>query len=174
MKRIVITTALALAIAAPAFANDQLARSLGVEPGAYTTAELATLKGLGESGDSLDRETATVLASLFSRGVVSTQSVGASGNAQLAQNLGVNAGDFTTAELATIKGITEQRATDDAFALSDLIGRGADGVVSTQSVGGISAGHAQIARNLGLDPADYSLAELAVIKGQAELDKNDN
>ena len=62
----------------------------------------------------------------------------------------------------------------DAFAISDLVGRGAGGVVSTQSVAGISAGHAQIARNLGLDPADYSLAELAVIKGQAELDKNDN
>ena len=174
MKRIAITTALALAIAAPAFANDQLARSLGVEPGVYTTAELATIKGLGESGDSLDRETGNVLAGLFSRGVVSTQSVGAAGNAQLARSLGLDAGDFTAAELATIKGLVEQRATDDAFAISDLVGRGAGGVVSTQSVAGISAGHAQIARNLGLDPADYSLAELAVIKGQAELDKNDN
>jgi hypothetical protein len=79
MKRIIITTALALAIAAPAVASDQLARSLGVEPGAFTAAELATIKGVREGGVSTDRETANVFAGLFSRGVVSTQSVGASG-----------------------------------------------------------------------------------------------
>jgi hypothetical protein len=114
MKRIILTTALALAVAAPAFANDQLARSLGVEPGAFTTAELATIKGLRDAGVSKDRETADVVAGLFSRGVVSTQSVG------------------------------------------------------------ISAGHAQIAANLGLDPNVYSLAELATIKGHAELVKDND
>jgi hypothetical protein len=170
MTRIAITTALALAIAAPAVANDQLARSLGVEPGAFNTAELATLKGLAESGVSTDRETAAVLAGLFSRGVVSTQSVDATGNAQLADSLGLDSGAFTAAELATIKGLVEQRTTEDAFAIADRVARGGEGVASTQSVGGISAGQAQLAATLGLDPAEYSLAELAVIKGQAELD----
>ena len=35
------------------------------------------------------------------------------------------------------------------------------------------AGHVQIARFLGLDPAEYSLAELAVIKGRSELAQDD-
>ena len=43
MKKIIVT-AIALAAATPALANDQLARSLGVEPGQFTTAELAILK----------------------------------------------------------------------------------------------------------------------------------
>jgi hypothetical protein len=171
MKRIIITTALALAVAAPAFASDQLARSLGVEPGAFTAAELATIKGVREGGVSTDRETANVFASLFSRGVVSTQSVGASGNAQLARSVGVDGNGFTAAELATIKGIAEQRATDDADFFRQIGANG--GFVSTMSVG-VSAGHAQLAANLGLDPAEYTLAELAVIKGRAELVKDND
>ncbi|MDF0599789.1 hypothetical protein P1J78_03495 [Psychromarinibacter sp. C21-152] len=43
MKRIIIS-AIALAAATPALANDQLARSLGVEPGQYTLQELSILK----------------------------------------------------------------------------------------------------------------------------------
>jgi len=43
MKKILLA-AVALSAAAPAFANDQLARSLGVEPGRYTAAELAIIK----------------------------------------------------------------------------------------------------------------------------------
>ena len=45
MKTLALTTALVAALAAPAaFASDSLARSLGVEPGAYTTAELIQLR----------------------------------------------------------------------------------------------------------------------------------
>jgi len=44
MKTIALTTALVAALAAPAaFASDNLAASLGVQPGAYTTAELVQL-----------------------------------------------------------------------------------------------------------------------------------
>ena len=43
MKKILIAVA-ALTAATPALANDQLARSLGVEPGQYTAAELAIIK----------------------------------------------------------------------------------------------------------------------------------
>lgn len=44
MNRITLAAALAaLGLAAPAAANVQLARSMGVEPGAPTTAELARL-----------------------------------------------------------------------------------------------------------------------------------
>jgi len=43
MKKILLA-AVALSAAAPAFASDQLARSLGVEPGQYTLSQLVALK----------------------------------------------------------------------------------------------------------------------------------
>ena len=44
MKTVILTTALVLGAAAPALANSQLALSLGVAPGAFTTTQLAILK----------------------------------------------------------------------------------------------------------------------------------
>lgn len=164
MKRIILTSALALAITAPAFASDQLARNLGLEPGVYTTAELATIKGVREAATNTDAATAASLEGLFGNGVVSTQSVAGTANAQLAANLGLS-GDYTTAELATIKGIREGSSTVDAATAESLVNAG--GVVSTQSVEN-NAAKDQLARFLGVDPSDYSMAELAVLKGDFE------
>jgi hypothetical protein len=172
MKTLTLATFVALAAAAPSFANTQLARALGIEPGTLSTAELATLKGLREGGASTDRDTADTLAALFSRGVVSTQSVGAAGNVQLGASLGLVPTAYTTAELATIKGITEERATADASHAAFLAAQGSNGFASTQSVD--TAGrHAQLASLLKVDPSNYSLAELAVIKGRSELAQDD-
>jgi hypothetical protein len=164
MKRAILTSVLALAIAAPAFANDQLARNLGLEPGVYTTAELATIKGVREAATGTDAATAASLEGLFGNGVVSTQSVAGSANAQLAANLGVS-GDYTTADLAVIKGIREGASTVDAATADAFVNAG--GVVSTQSVEN-SAAKSQLAAFFGVDPADYTLAELAALKGSFE------
>lgn len=43
MKVLALSTAIALGLAAPSFANDQLAAALGVEAGQYTTAQLIAL-----------------------------------------------------------------------------------------------------------------------------------
>lgn len=43
MKKIALTTAIALGLAAPAFASSQLERSLGVAPGTYSTVQLAEM-----------------------------------------------------------------------------------------------------------------------------------
>jgi hypothetical protein len=51
MKRFALSTALVAGLAAPAIASDQLALTLGVEPGAYTTAELIELRRAMEEGD---------------------------------------------------------------------------------------------------------------------------
>ncbi len=52
MHRIIATAALvATTLAAPALADDQLARSLGVEPGAYSLTELSLLRQAREDGD---------------------------------------------------------------------------------------------------------------------------
>ena len=51
MNRIALTTALVLSMAAPAFASDQLAKQLNVDPGVYTTAELVSLRNAIENDD---------------------------------------------------------------------------------------------------------------------------
>jgi len=53
MKTLALTTALVTALAAPAaFASDSLARSLGVEPGQFNTAELLRLQTAQEEQDT--------------------------------------------------------------------------------------------------------------------------
>ena len=51
MKALILTTAIAISFAAPSFASDQLARSLGVEPGQFTTAQLFALDRAHEDDD---------------------------------------------------------------------------------------------------------------------------
>lgn len=51
MTRTALITALALTVAAPAFASDQLAASLGVNSGDYTVAELIQLRSAIENDD---------------------------------------------------------------------------------------------------------------------------
>ncbi|WP_208351350.1 hypothetical protein [Pseudaestuariivita rosea] len=149
-------TVLALVIAAPAFANNNLARSVGVEPGVYTLNELAAIKAARESDDVIG------FGNRVSE-VVSTQSIGTSaGQAQLAASLGVDASDYTLGELAALKSAHE---TDGE---NFRVNVGPNEVISTQS--GISAGHRQLAASLGLDANDYSLSELAAIKADREDD----
>ena len=83
MTRTLIAALAAATFAAPALANDQLARSLGVEPGVYTTAELIQLKDAAEVSDN----EGTVF---FGDGFAFNASNGA---AQLAASLGVDARD---------------------------------------------------------------------------------
>src|SRR6056297_2077979 len=45
MKTLILTTALALSLTAPAFAASQLEQSLGVPAGKYTISELAEMQG---------------------------------------------------------------------------------------------------------------------------------
>lgn len=52
MKAIALTTALIAAISAPAFAGSQLEKTLGVEPGVYTNAQLVAIKTAHEQTGS--------------------------------------------------------------------------------------------------------------------------
>ncbi len=125
MKRLALTTAFIIAAAAPAFANDQLARSLGLEPGVYSPAELAQIKGAIENRETDNSFHVQQLIGRGNSGVVSTQSVGGAGNAQLARSLGLEPGVYSDAELARIKGVAENRETDNAFHLKSVIERAA-------------------------------------------------
>ncbi|WP_424968262.1 hypothetical protein, partial [Dinoroseobacter sp. S375] len=118
--KLALTSALVIALTAPAFASSQLERQLGVEPGAYSFSELAAIKGSFDTDNGYN---------IPPRGdVVSTQSVGISpAHAQLAATLGLDANDYSFGELAAIKGSFD---TDTGYNVAE---RGA--VVSTQSVG---------------------------------------
>jgi methionine synthase I (cobalamin-dependent) len=121
MKRIALTTALALSLAAPAFASEQLAASLGVDAGDYTVAELIQLRTALENDDQ-------IFANYIVNGgseVVSTQSFG-----------GSVASDFALRVLEE----------DDEHIRANFVRNGGAEVVSTQSFGGQTA--AEIAYEL--------------------------
>ena len=123
MFRTLAIAAIAAALAAPAFASDQLARSLGVEPGVYSTAELAELKHARANDDhatvfEITRRGGTEVG----RGV-SSKSFDA-GSAQLARSLGVEPGRFSTAELATLKSAVD---SDDHSTIRFILDGGLSG-----------------------------------------------
>lgn len=153
MKRLVLTTAVALGLAVPAFAADQIAGHLNVAPGAYSQTELARLKAAQNAGDA---EQVAALKALFDGTAVSTQSVGVEpGHAQLAANLGLDPNAYTTAELVRIKAARSEGDGEQVAALESLY---AGDSVSTQS-GGVNGGQRQLAARAGVDPETTSLQE---------------
>ena len=73
------------------------------------------------------------------------------------------ASDLTSHQIATLEAVStsEDDFATEAFKREQFA---SGGIVSTQS--GISAGHAQLAANYGLDPVEYSVAELVIIAGE--------
>lgn len=161
MTRIFATTALVLSMAAPAFASDQLARSLGVEPGVYSTAQLVELKSAIEGNN--DQQVQFILDSAGTDGfTASTMSAPSAGKAQIAADLGVNPADYSLGELVKLRKAEEESNEQIAgFVRSN----GLSETVSSKS--GISAGQAQLAASLGVNPADYTLAELSKMASDA-------
>lgn len=51
MKTLILSTAILVGLAAPSFANDQLALSLGLEPGRFSAAELTQIQRALEDDD---------------------------------------------------------------------------------------------------------------------------
>ena len=135
MNRIALSTALVVALAAPAFASSQLEDRLNVEPGVYSTAELVAIDRAFQNDDV------------------------ARANAILA-----NPGGFSGTDAETVRAVKLNAAEqDDEHAAANHFRKGAGSfTVSTKS--GVSAGHAQLAASLGVDAADYSLAELVQLK----------
>ncbi|QBY01069.1 hypothetical protein E2K80_10295 [Rhodophyticola sp. CCM32] len=127
MKRFALTTALALAVAAPAFANDQLAASLGVDAGDYTVAELIQLRDAQENGDY---SVARYIRNGGGSETISTQSFG-----------GTSASDFALRVLEE----------GDDHIRANFVRNGGAETVSTQSYGSNPVVDAFILRNLQED-----------------------
>ena len=156
MKRIVLTTAIILGLSVPALANDQLALSIGVEPSVFSTSQLAQLKAAQDDDDNRRFE---FLLDRFSGNVTATQSVGLTpGHRQLTASINVDYNQYSLNEIIQIRSAIDD---DDNTRVEFLLDHG--DVIATQSFG-VTPGHEQLARSLGVDAGEYSLSALARMK----------
>lgn len=162
MSRLALTSALIIALSAPAFADGktQLAGPLGVNPADYTLAELIRLENA--KSDNNPTEFAFVKDQAAGR-IISSVGTVSPGQAMQASILGVNPADYTLAQLVRLETAVRDNDTQEiAFVKAQAEGK----IVSTQ--GTVSAGLAMQAAILGVNPADYSASQLAVMTGDAE------
>jgi hypothetical protein len=155
MRTTIISSILAIAIAAPALANpgtDQLARTLGVEPGTYSLAELVRLNEAAELGGVDGAEIARFITG-GSADVVATSNP---------------AGAITAAEA----GLIDQILDDNADLSSDVVLSGLRNDATVSDRGTVSPGKAQLAASLGVDAAAYTTAELVVLQTQRTFADN--
>lgn len=149
-------TALTLAIAAPAFAGNytageaQLAYSVGVEPGVYTVAELTQIERAQWENDLVLEQ--NLLNRVTLGGNVSTRNAPSDGAKQLAAIEGVSANQFSVSQIIRLS----DADFDNDLILAQEISRENSAIAPV----GISAGRAQLAATLGVNAADYTLAEL--------------
>lgn len=118
MKSLALTTAVALTLSAPAFADTTLAETLNVAPGTYTTAELIQLREAEQNGD-LQR------IRFLQNGA---NPVSADAGQQLAATLGVDAANFSLPQLIELRAAYE---AGDGQRVNYLLNGGSE-VISTQ------------------------------------------
>ncbi|WP_071672904.1 hypothetical protein [Nioella nitratireducens] len=118
MKTIALTTAFALALTAPAFAQDTLAQGLDVTSNAYTTAELIQLREAVQNGDQQR------IAFLQQGANPVTPGAGQA----LAASLGVNASNYSLPQLIELRTALE---ANDTNRVNFLLNGGSE-VISTQ------------------------------------------
>jgi hypothetical protein len=155
MRTTIISSILAIAIAAPALANpgtDQLARSLGVAPGAYSLAELVRLNDAVEQGGIEGAEAVRFITSGSTDVVSSSNPAGA-----------VTANEAQLIELAQLRNAT-------LSADQILAGLRNDATASDRGV--VTPTKALIARGLGVDAAAFTTAELVALEAQATFADN--
>lgn len=147
-------TALAASPQAGLNAGDvQLALSAGVEPGRYTRAEILAIL-------EARKDNATDTVNYYLSGANRTATVGnAEGWAQLAATLGVEPGRFTPAELQRLdRALSDNDREEVAFILSGENRR------TPNPAEVVTPGEAQLAAVIGVDPAQYTLAELVALQ----------
>lgn len=164
-------TALTIALAAPAAiagsftpGEAQLANSVGVEPGQYAVAELIQLDAAARENDF--EYTQFLLRKTTLNGDISTRSALSEGVSQLAAIEGVSADVYSVGQIIRLSDARfEGDEVLEALIKAEVNGR----KVST----GISAGRVQLAALLGVNAADYTLAELAQLDSADSFLEND-
>lgn len=164
LSKLASATVLASLLAGAAFAatpapapnassNSQLAASAGVDAGVYTAAELQAIIDAKRDND-------TAKANYFITGAnranpaLNTEGVGLE---QLARAAGVQPGQYTQAELI---GIIDARKANDDRALNYWLTQ-ANRVAPNSAD---NPGKIQLAKILGVNPDDYTLADLVLMQ----------
>lgn len=136
------------AFAASPSADAQLAASAGVAAGQYTPAELQAIIDARRDND-------TSALNYYLSGSNRTAPAQTDAAGQLANLAGVAPGTYSASELALI---IEARKDNDAEQAAFILS-GKNRAASAEA-SAVTPGEAQIAASLGLDPAQYTLAEL--------------
>ncbi len=168
LSTLAVATTLSAGMAAASSGLDQLAASAGVSANDFTAAQLIQLRDAQRDND---QERISFILSQAGTGTVTRSDMGSSEisqNAQLAASAGVAPGLYTTGELQVL--IEAKRDNDIERARFILSGENRKGASPTSAV---SPGKAQLAAALGLNAADYSLAELARLHAE-QIDSDFN
>lgn len=134
----------------------QLALSAGVQPGQYSRTELLNIIEARKDND------AQALGFYLSGANRAEGQASAESLAQLAAAAGVSGGDYSVEELSQL---TEARRENDAQAIAFIVDRAAKPAAAAEVV---TPGEAQLAAVLGVDPAQYTLAELVALQVKAD------
>ena len=156
-----VLAVLALTVAAPAFANsgaDQLALTLGIQPGVLTANELTQLQAAVNDDDQSRIDFIIARAEgRVSRADTSGVGLSNPGKVQIASEVGVDAAAFSTTDLIRLQDALRSGDKETAA----FILNGSDNGGATTDRGVVSPGKAQLAATLGLNAADYTTAELS-------------
>lgn len=136
----------------------QLALTAGVEPGAYSRAELINIIEAKREND------ATRLNYFLSGANRAADSVTSSaGLDQLAASAGVEAGKYTAAELQQL---IRARQDGDTEVVNFILSGANRAAANPAEV--VTPGEAQLAALVGVDPAQYTLAELIALQPKSD------
>lgn len=171
MKLLLVATLAALTFGAGAQAShgsDQLASSLGVEPGKYSLSQLARLKAL--RGDDYDQyqikeivENPEKAQSNLRTGHRNAFDSNSPGWNNLALSLGVEPGRYSPQQLVALK---SAKVDNDQSRIAFITSGGHPETGTSE----VSAGAVQLALSLGLEPGLYSLNQLVRIRGYIKDD----
>lgn len=130
----------------------QLALAAGVQPGSLSKADLLALIEAKRDNDS-----AAVNFYLSGSNQASNVANDTAGAAQLALALGVQPGQYSTAELLALQ---EAKRENDQYRIRAILA----GETRGSSDRGVTPGKEQLAAVAGVNAADYSLAELVALQ----------
>lgn len=160
MTRTLIAAALAASLAAPAFASDNLAASLGVEPGVYTTSQLVQLKAAKADDDH----------SRIRQIVAEAEAGGFNGAADFSQVAGgIDAEGLSASNVVALKAAIDEDDADRIFGLRNGADVASNTTFSTR--GGPVA--EQLSRSVGVAPGALTNAELVQLKAAQAEDDHD-
>jgi hypothetical protein len=157
MTRTLIAAAIAATLAAPAFASDNLAASLGVEPGLYSTSQLVQLKAAQADDDHV--RIRQIMNEVTAGGFDCTADF-----AQVANS--IDATGLSAADIVALKAAIDEDDADRIFGLRN--GSDSRATVSTRSTGA-----AQLSASVGVTPGSLSTAELVQLKAAQSEDDHD-